>query len=64
MSIAQPTVNAGPMNARVTVTDVDMPFGSMVRFMVKWALASIPAFLMLFFIGLVAAGFVAAASRM
>ncbi len=26
---------------RVTVTDVNMPFLSMVRFMVKWAVASI-----------------------
>jgi hypothetical protein len=30
---------------RVTVVDVDMPFGSMVVFMVKWALATIPALL-------------------
>jgi hypothetical protein len=28
---------------RVTVTDFDMPFPSMVRFMVKWAIAAIPA---------------------
>jgi hypothetical protein len=28
---------------RVTVTDFDMPFLSMVRFMVKWAIAAIPA---------------------
>ena len=26
----------------VRVTDVDMPFSSMVKFMVKWAIASIP----------------------
>ena len=32
---------------RVVVTDVDMPFGSMVQFMVKWALASIPAAIIL-----------------
>jgi hypothetical protein len=32
---------------RVTVTDVDMPFLSMVRFMVKWAIAAIPALLIL-----------------
>jgi hypothetical protein len=31
----------------VVVTDIDMPFLSMVTFMVKWALASIPAFLIL-----------------
>lgn len=27
----------------VTVTDVRMPFGSMVVFMIKWAIASVPA---------------------
>lgn len=36
---------------RVLVTDVDMPFLSMVRFMVKWTVASIPAFLILFVLG-------------
>ena len=33
--------------ARVTVTDIDMPFWSMVRFMVKWAVAAIPALVLL-----------------
>ena len=32
----------------VRVTDFDMKFGSMVLFMIKWALASIPAFIILF----------------
>jgi hypothetical protein len=32
---------------RVVVTDVSMPFVSMVVFMIKWALASIPAALTL-----------------
>ena len=27
----------------VQITDIDMPFGSMIMFMVKWALAAIPA---------------------
>ncbi|HEX8030328.1 MAG TPA: hypothetical protein VF491_17760 [Vicinamibacterales bacterium] len=36
---------------RVTVIDVNMPFGSMVAFMIKWALAAIPAFLILAFVG-------------
>ena len=35
----------------VTVTDIKMPFFSMVEFMVKWAFASIPAFIILFLIG-------------
>jgi len=34
----------------VAITDIDMPFGSMVKFMLKWALASIPAFVILFVI--------------
>lgn len=32
---------------RVVVADIDMPLGSMVRFMVKWAIATIPAALIL-----------------
>ena len=31
----------------VVVTDVRMPFGSMVVFMVKWAIATIPAIIIL-----------------
>lgn len=31
----------------VVVTDVEIPFGSMVKFMVKWSLASIPAAIIL-----------------
>jgi hypothetical protein len=31
----------------VTITDIDMPFGAMVKFMVKWSLAAIPAFTIL-----------------
>ena len=31
----------------VVVTDVKMPFGSMVAFMVKWTIASIPALIIL-----------------
>ena len=36
--------------SEVVVTDINMPFGSMVKFMVKWSLASIPAFIILVFI--------------
>lgn len=35
----------------VVVVDVHMRFGSMVMFMIKWAIASIPAFLILLLIG-------------
>ena len=35
----------------VDVKSFDMPFVDMVNFMIKWALASIPAFIILAFIG-------------
>lgn len=31
------------INGKVVITDINMPFGSMVRFMVKATLAAIPA---------------------
>ena len=37
----------------VTVTDIRMPFGSMVWFMVKWAVASIPALIIIALLGTV-----------
>jgi hypothetical protein len=33
----------GTMTGTVTVRDFDMPFWSMVGFMLKWAIAAIPA---------------------
>jgi len=36
----------------VVVTDIRMPFLSMVVFMVKWVIASIPAFFILSIIGM------------
>ena len=36
-----------PEETKVVVTDIQMPFISMVVFMVKWALAAIPALLIL-----------------
>ena len=47
--------NTGRSNG-VTVADVKMPFGSMVVFMVKWAIASIPAMIILVLFGSIAAG--------
>lgn len=38
-------------DAPVVVTDIRMRFSSMVVFMVKWAIASIPALIILFAIG-------------
>ena len=40
-------------NNRIVVVDVKMPFMSMVVFMVKWSIASIPAFLILLFLAAV-----------
>ena len=40
----------------VVVTDVKMPFGSMVVFMVKWAVATIPAIIILTVIGSITFG--------
>ena len=36
-----------PIPQSVVITDIDMPFGSMVRFIVKWVIASIPALIIL-----------------
>ena len=50
-----PDLSTAPV-ARVTVVDIDMPFGSMIGFMLKWMLASIPAFV-IFFLLFVVLGF-------
>jgi hypothetical protein len=39
------------LRSEVIVVDIKMPFFSMVVFMVKWAVAAIPAFFILFFLG-------------
>jgi hypothetical protein len=41
----------------VRITDIDMPFWSMVKFMVKWAVAAIPAFMILTLFAVLVAGF-------
>ncbi len=38
-------------DTRVVVTDIRMPFWSMVAFMVKWAIAAIPAIVILALLG-------------
>ena len=40
----------------VIVTDIKMPFTSMIVFMVKWVLASIPAFIILLIIAMIVMG--------
>ena len=47
---------SGSPRQQVIVTDIHMPFGSMVAFMVKWSIASIPAFIILFLLGVIALG--------
>lgn len=42
--------------AKVCVVDLDMPFWSMVVFMLKWAIATIPALFILFVAGAIATG--------
>ena len=44
------------MDEQVVVTNIKMPFWAMVAFMVKWALASIPAFIILFFLTVLSVG--------
>jgi hypothetical protein len=41
---------------KVVVTDIKMPFWSMVTFMVSWAIASIPAFIILTLITILVMG--------
>ena len=45
--------NTPPQTQPVKIIDFDMPFGSMVSFMIKWELESIPAIMILFGIGVV-----------
>jgi hypothetical protein len=51
--IEKPDGPSSPLPNRVTVVDFDMPFGSMIVFMLKWALASVPALIILIVIGVV-----------
>lgn len=44
--------------ASVRIVDIDMKFWSMVWFMVKWAIATIPAVIILIFVGVMVFGFV------
>ena len=53
-------MNASPQEpAPVRIIDVKMPFGSMVIFMVKWAIAAIPALIILAIIGAMLSGVLA-----
>ncbi len=48
-----------PPTPEVVVRDVRMPFGSMVVFMVKWAIAAIPALIILIVLGAAISAFAA-----
>lgn len=50
-NVKKPKEKITAVKTEVVVTDIKMPFMSMVTFMVKWALASIPALIILLFIG-------------
>ena len=52
-----------PQRNDVTVVDIRMPFLSMVLFMVKWAIASIPALIILVVLGFFVAAILAALGR-
>lgn len=50
-------INNEKKSKEVAVTDIKMPFISMVIFMIKWTLASIPAIIILMILFTVFAGF-------
>jgi len=43
----QPPITPTAPYEKIVISDIQMSFGSMVGFMVKWALASIPAFIII-----------------
>jgi len=45
-----------PTPQKVSIVDVNMPFGSMVVFIFKWTIASIPAMIIVFVVGAVVFG--------
>lgn len=49
--IAQQRIGIAPEIVECRIVDVDLPFWSMVNFMVKWAVAAIPAFIILIILG-------------
>lgn len=51
-------MNAPVDRQQVVIKDIQMSFGSMVVFMVKWTIAAIPAFLILLLLGTVGAGLI------
>jgi len=58
MTFAEVEKKMSNVNQKVTVTDINMPFFSMVGFMIKWAIAAIPAMIILYLIGAIFGAFV------
>ena len=56
VSAEQVATNNSNNTNEVIITDIKMRFGSMVIFMVKWAIASIPAMIILFLVGFLVMG--------
>lgn len=55
-----PLADVSANEVRVKIVSLDIPFGEMVTFMVKWSLAAIPAIIILFLIGAGLAAFLSA----
>ena len=47
------------VKSEIVVTDIQMPFGSMVVFMIKWSIAAIPAAIILLILGAMLSGVLA-----
>ncbi len=56
-------VNTEIEKKEIIVTDIKMPFFSMVIFMVKWVIASIPAFIILVILGTLTTGLLSGLSN-
>ena len=54
MPTTEPAPRPLPAPTRVAVVDFDMPLGSMILMLLKWAIAAIPAMLVLMIIGAIA----------
>ena len=54
----KPKIKIENSNQDVIVKDINMTFTSMVIFMVKWVIASIPAMIILFILGFALASFI------
>ncbi len=51
-AIARPAAPKAEEPLKVVISGLNIPFGDMVAFMIKWAFASIPAAIVLFGVGL------------